>query len=260
MLQENGTAMFDVDEYWDPGYPARPRRETHACVLGALTAQGTAIKRPLQDASVGGNPVVVSTQSRTVVPIGLPNSNLPADRFNLAIIHSDKAPTTKREKCTVPHVLGCPEAYRMNNASIVIRLVLDGHSFLLTGDVNGRRGTGEPLGEVEKLLVGLGPAIASDVVRIPHHGHRSSSHPEFVCTVGARYAVASEHNYFGVGLPRTNILRRYEDGPENCPGAKQATVFNQRIGENRHVKCAPDPEGRLQCGYQTRLELPEDGR
>jgi competence protein ComEC len=68
--------------------------------------------------------------------------------------------------------------------------------FLLTGDVEGR-GEGA-----------LGP-VAGEVVKVPHHGSRSSSSPLFVAAASPRVAVVSAGFRNRFGHPSEEVVSRY---------------------------------------------------
>ena len=78
----------------------------------------------------------------------------------------------------------------VDNASVVLRLVYDDVSFLLTGDM---------FSEAEGVLVRGDASIDSDVLKVGHHGSRSSSSAAFLDRVSPTIAVASagEDNRFG---------------------------------------------------------------
>jgi competence protein ComEC len=89
-----------------------------------------------------------------------------------------------------PDVLLRGTASDLDNAAVVLRLAYGSVSFLLTGDM---------FGEAEALLVEQGAPIDSDVLKVAHHGSRSSSSPEFLAGVSPAIAVisAGEDNRFG---------------------------------------------------------------
>ena len=90
-----------------------------------------------------------------------------------------------------------------NNASIVLRVVYGDVSFLLTGDI---------FVEAEREMLARGVDVRSTVVKIPHHGSRSSSSPEFIERVNPSVAVISvgADNRFGHPHAETlEVLRRH---------------------------------------------------
>ncbi len=86
-----------------------------------------------------------------------------------------------------------------NDASIVARLVFDQNSFLFTGDVTQ---------SVEKGLV-LGPTphnLDADVLKVGHHGSKTSTAPEFVKAVSPEIAVISLSKDNTYGHPHQEVL------------------------------------------------------
>ncbi|MBP6004381.1 MAG: ComEC/Rec2 family competence protein [Pyrinomonadaceae bacterium] len=92
------------------------------------------------------------------------------------------------------------ELEKENDRSIVLRLVMGSRSFLLTGDVEAR---------AERILTSGGGTLRADVVKVPHHGSRTSSTEEFVAAVGAAYAVVPVGRYSMFGHPHEEVLERW---------------------------------------------------
>ena len=100
------------------------------------------------------------------------------------------------------HVLWPPQTQSteapsdLNSASVVLRLTYGDVSFLLTGDL---------LSEGEAGLLALGAAIDSEVLKVAHHGSRSSSSGVFLQAVSPVAAVISsgEGNRFSHPDPET---------------------------------------------------------
>jgi competence protein ComEC len=90
-----------------------------------------------------------------------------------------------------------------NNASLVLRLSHGVIDILFTGDLEA---------EGEQLLLTHESAIASEILKAPHHGSRTSSTPAFVSMIAPQVVVASlgYHNRFG--FPAAEIVQRYEQG------------------------------------------------
>lgn len=101
--------------------------------------------------------------------------------------------------------IGPPEGATVNDASLVVRVALGGRAILFTGDLEGP-GEGELRGRAE-----AGQTIASDVLKVPHHGSRTSSSEELLAAVRPRLAVISLgwHNRFH--FPRPEVLARYRE-------------------------------------------------
>ncbi|MDE2716087.1 MAG: ComEC/Rec2 family competence protein, partial [Chloroflexota bacterium] len=91
----------------------------------------------------------------------------------------------------------------LNNASIVLKVVYGDVSFLLTGDI---------FVKAERKILSQGIDVRSTVLKVPHHGSRTSSSPEFVEQVGPSVAVISvgADNRFGHPHAETlEVLGRY---------------------------------------------------
>jgi competence protein ComEC len=91
---------------------------------------------------------------------------------------------------------GPPPRRTRNDDSVVVRLRYGVVSFLLTGDIEGRS---------EASL----PAERVDVLKIPHHGSRSSSTPAFVDAAAPRVAIVSAGPRNPFGHPHPEVLDRY---------------------------------------------------
>lgn len=91
-------------------------------------------------------------------------------------------------------------SFKDNNRSLVAILKAEGVGILLTGDIEG---------EVEHILKDriTGPI---DIIKVPHHGSKSSSTEEFLEAVGAREAVISVGRNNIYGHPHPEVLNRYE--------------------------------------------------
>ena len=91
----------------------------------------------------------------------------------------------------------------LNNASIVLKVVYGDVSFLLTGDI---------FVKAEREILSQGIDVRSTVLKVPHHGSRTSSSPEFVEQVSPSVAVISvgADNRFGHPHAETlDVLARY---------------------------------------------------
>ncbi len=107
-------------------------------------------------------------------------------------------------------ILSPPEEHSLprppsNNDSLVILLRFDpsagGVRLLLPGDIERK---------IEHGLVDAGASLASDILKVPHHGSRSSSSAEFLSAVGARYQVMSVGDGNPFGHPHRETLERLE--------------------------------------------------
>ena len=92
----------------------------------------------------------------------------------------------------------------VNNSSVVIRVIFEDTSFLLTGDIDS---------SIEKEILEKENLISSDVLKIAHHGSKTSSSEEFVKTVNPTIAVISvgENNSYNHPYPTVlELLDKYD--------------------------------------------------
>jgi competence protein ComEC len=124
---------------------------------------------------------------------GLPTTNLFA---------GDEIITPGR---VVIRVLSPEKSYRgeeINNHSIVLMVEFNGHKILLTGDID----SSVELDLVEKYS----KHIRSDILKIAHHGSKTSSGGLFLDAVDPRLAIATygcENDY---GHPHKSVVYRYQ--------------------------------------------------
>ncbi|RMH42537.1 MAG: DNA internalization-related competence protein ComEC/Rec2 [Deltaproteobacteria bacterium] len=86
-----------------------------------------------------------------------------------------------------------------NDNSLVVRLSYGGARVLFAGDIED---------EGEQLVAARGD-VRADVVKVPHHGSRTSSTPAFVDAVGARHAVISCGRANRFGFPAREVVDRW---------------------------------------------------
>lgn len=86
-----------------------------------------------------------------------------------------------------------------NDRSIVMRLTLGESSVLLTGDA------GE---ELEQALLSRGVPLEADVLKVGHHGSRTSTSAPFLAAVRPRFAILSARENVGWPLPSPAVLDR----------------------------------------------------
>ena len=87
-----------------------------------------------------------------------------------------------------------------NNYSCVLLLDYQGYRFLLPGDIDGI---------VEAQLLAVLPRNI-DVLLVPHHGSRSSSHSDWVDHLRPRHAVFTAGFYNPYGHPHPTVVERYQ--------------------------------------------------
>ena len=92
-------------------------------------------------------------------------------------------------------------ASNANNSSLVVRLEYGDASFLLTGDVES---TGE------EALLSSDASLSATVLKVPHHGSRTSTTPAFLRAVQPTVAIVSVGDGNPYGHPSPTVLERLD--------------------------------------------------
>ncbi|MDE3168537.1 MAG: ComEC/Rec2 family competence protein, partial [Acidobacteriota bacterium] len=91
-----------------------------------------------------------------------------------------------------------------NNNCVVLRLSQGSSHFLLTGDIEQR---------AEQGMIADREPLASELLKVPHHGSKTSSSAPFLSAVNPRVAVVSVGASNSFGQPAQAVVERYdEDG------------------------------------------------
>jgi competence protein ComEC len=94
--------------------------------------------------------------------------------------------------------IGDPSNWESNKSSMVVKLTYASTSFLFTGDVDE---------SVEQYLVKkYGVYLASDVLKVSHHGSRNSNNVAFINAVSPTYSVISVGAKNKFGHPHKEVL------------------------------------------------------
>jgi ComEC/Rec2-related protein len=96
---------------------------------------------------------------------------------------------------------GQAAAKSSNDDSIVLRLSYGGNAILMTGDIER---------ESEESLVQSGVNLRADVLKIPHHGSKTSSTEAFLDAVKPRLAIISVGERSRFGHPHAVVVERYQ--------------------------------------------------
>lgn len=92
-----------------------------------------------------------------------------------------------------------PAASPKNNDSLVLRVRYGSHSFLLCGDVER---------QVEWRMLAENELQRTDVLKVAHHGSRTSTTEEFLSAISPAFAVISNGFDNSYGHPHRDILER----------------------------------------------------
>lgn len=88
-----------------------------------------------------------------------------------------------------------------NQISVVSRLTFGQHSFLFTGDAEV---------DLEERMVASGYDLSATVLKVAHHGSKTSTSPAFLRTVSPQYAVIS-CGYNDYGHPNGEVIARLSE-------------------------------------------------
>ncbi len=88
-----------------------------------------------------------------------------------------------------------------NNDSLVLRIDVEGRRFLFTGDIER---------EAEDNIVEVGDYLKSDVIKVAHHGSRTSSSREFIALAEPSIAVISAGMFNPYGHPHEEVMTNLE--------------------------------------------------
>lgn len=110
-----------------------------------------------------------------------------------------------------------------NNDSIVLHLTFGAQRFLFTGDIER-----EAESELDRYAES---SIQAEIVKVPHHGSRTSSTTTFVESVKAEVAIISVGRRSRFGHPHPEILKRWNDsGVEVITTGSKGTVTVETDG------------------------------
>lgn len=88
-----------------------------------------------------------------------------------------------------------------NNSSLVVRMAERDRVFLFAGDIGK---------EAEDALIESGQDLSCDLLKVPHHGSKSSSTGEFVARTRPKIVVVTVGKGNPYGHPSADVLARYE--------------------------------------------------
>ena len=119
-----------------------------------------------------------------------------------------------------------------NNDSIVLRIRYGERSILLTGDIEQ---------SAERALLASEQQLDSDVIKVPHHGSKTSSTHDFVNAIRPRFAVVSVGRNSRFGHPHAEVVERWRSSGAtvlttgNC-GTITITTDGQKVSLNTFVQ------------------------
>jgi len=115
-----------------------------------------------------------------------------------------------------------------NDHSVVLRVVYGARKFLLTGDIEKA---------AESNLLKNADLLISDVVKVPHHGSRTSSMEAFVTAVKPQFAVISVGKQSPFGHPNAEVVERWQaSGSTVLITGQQGTISVSTDGRDLQVQ------------------------
>jgi len=117
-----------------------------------------------------------------------------------------------------------------NNASIVMRIVYGDVVYHLSGDAEA---------DIERLLNAYGPAMRTTILKVSHHGSKTSSSRSFLENITPRLAIFSVGHNNRFGHPHKEILELFEK--MNIPilrTDKNGTI--RTISDSKVVRVIPE--------------------
>jgi competence protein ComEC len=94
-----------------------------------------------------------------------------------------------------------PGTESANNDSVVLKLQFRERSILMTGDIERK---------AEDALLAAVPDLRADVVKVPHHGSKTSSTEAFVAATRPRFAIISVGQDSMFGHPHAEVIERWK--------------------------------------------------
>jgi competence protein ComEC len=91
--------------------------------------------------------------------------------------------------------------HRLNDASVVLKVVFGQHAFLFPGDAEL---------ESESHLLKFANVLDSDLLKVGHHGSSTSSMSSFLAAVSPQWAVTSVGRWNNFGHPNPQVMARYD--------------------------------------------------
>ena len=115
-----------------------------------------------------------------------------------------------------------------NNNSLVLRLIYGEREFLLTGDIEK---------ETEAELLRMQEFLQSDVVKVAHHGSRTSSIQEFIDATRAEYSIIPVGKHSRFGHPHSEVVQRWvNSGAKVLTTGDNGTIFISTDGKDLKIE------------------------
>ncbi|MGZ5484158.1 MAG: ComEC/Rec2 family competence protein, partial [Pyrinomonadaceae bacterium] len=126
-----------------------------------------------------------------------------------------------------PRPIQTADSPSRNNDSLVLRVRFGETSFLFAADIEK---------EAEAALVKTGVGLKTDVVKVPHHGSRTSSTEQFIAVAQPALAVISVGRHSIFGHPNREVVERWRaSGAQVITTGEKGTISVVTDGRNLKV-------------------------
>jgi competence protein ComEC len=253
LLDGGGRIAFDSREGYEDGEEAFVEDRigvAEAAVMPYLWRRG--VKRLDWIAASHGHPdhvegfaeIIRSFEIGQAARPAPPSNNLSPDLFDQALRSTglparylkrgdDLVIDGARVEVLSPPIQTAAAALSENDQSLVLRVSFGQRSFLLTGDIER---------EAEEMLVSIGGGLRADVLKVAHHGSKTSSTVDFLEKVKPQHAVISVAEPSPFGHPHPEALARLQTTGANiwrtseC-GAITISTDGNALRVETFVKC-----------------------
>jgi len=268
LLDSGGRIAFDSREGYEEGEDVFVEDRVgvaEAAVMPYLWRRG--IKRLDWIAASHGHPdhvegfaqIVRSFEIGQAVRPAAPSNNLSPDLFDQAL-RSSGLPARRlkrgddfvidgaRVEVLSPPIQTEVRPLSENDQSLVLRVSFGNRSFLLTGDIER---------EAEEMLVASGSDLRADVLKVAHHGSKTSSTAEFLERVKPQHAVISVADPSPFGHPHPEALARLQTTGANiwrtseC-GAITISTDGSDLRVETFVRCGSDAQSADKASRSSR--------
>ncbi|HWF89782.1 MAG TPA: MBL fold metallo-hydrolase, partial [Pyrinomonadaceae bacterium] len=115
-----------------------------------------------------------------------------------------------------------------NNDSVVLQIQYGERTFLLTGDIEQA---------AERSLLTSQRQLHADVIKVPHHGSKTSSTEDFVVATKPQFAIISVGRNSRFGHPHREVVERWQaNGATVLTTGKSGTITITTDGRDLSLK------------------------
>lgn len=145
---------------------------------------------------------------------------------------------------------GTKEGHCLNNSSLCTRITCGKVRYLSTGDIEKQ--------EEAKLAARYGSGLNSDILKLPHHGLRTSCTSGFASKVTPMWSFEQNHGFVGAPENAMKTARKYGYNYA-VAGSKRGIIYDisgnrVRVYRDKNDNCRPDDgllRGWVSCGGGT---------